>query len=176
MLYTDYGHHAPALAAVYQALRTAYPDKKIVAWFQPHQARRVLEGRDNFVAILRQFDEVKIHTLYTAQRKLSALLEEFPEYNADDVSNFTELGEKFAHAAGGIYTQDITATYNERASSADIWVILSAGDLDREVRKMYQKNKNLKRRKGLRFPTTTLTGHSVCLLFPKYLHCHPQLN
>jgi UDP-N-acetylmuramate-alanine ligase len=41
-IYSDYSHHAPAIAGNMEALKTQFPDKKICIIFQPHQAQRVL--------------------------------------------------------------------------------------------------------------------------------------
>jgi UDP-N-acetylmuramate-alanine ligase len=41
-LYSDYSHHAPAIAGNMEALKMQFPDKKICVIFQPHQAQRVL--------------------------------------------------------------------------------------------------------------------------------------
>lgn len=44
IVYTDYGHYPTSLDHVIKALRSRYPDQRIVSIFQPHQARRILEG------------------------------------------------------------------------------------------------------------------------------------
>lgn len=42
LLYSDYGHHAPALEGNVQALQKKFPDRPVCVVFQPHQAQRVL--------------------------------------------------------------------------------------------------------------------------------------
>ncbi|MEI7478027.1 MAG: cyanophycin synthetase [bacterium] len=78
LLYTDYGHHPTEINAVYQAMRAKYPHKRLIAIFQPHQARRVLEFWDDFTKTISQFDESLIYNIYAARENLLDLLETFP--------------------------------------------------------------------------------------------------
>ena len=76
-VYSDYSHHAPAIAGNMQALKTQFPDKKICAIFQPHQAQRVLVGRDDFISSLSEADSTLIYKLYTARENFTELQSSF---------------------------------------------------------------------------------------------------
>ncbi|CAG0897573.1 unnamed protein product, partial [Darwinula stevensoni] len=89
---TDYGHHPTEINAVYQAMRAKYPEKKLVAIFQPHQARRVLQFRKEFASTMQQFDEVTIYDIYAARENLEELLHSYPIPGADHgVDSIDEL-------------------------------------------------------------------------------------
>lgn len=77
LVYTDYAHMASSIDAIYQLMHTKYPDKKLVCIFQPHQAQRVLQDRDHFVQVLRQFDKTYIYDMYTARENLEELTQKF---------------------------------------------------------------------------------------------------
>jgi UDP-N-acetylmuramate--alanine ligase len=88
-VYSDYSHHAPAIAGNMQALKKQFPDEKICVIFQPHQAQRVLVGRDDFKASLQDADTTLIYKLYTAREDFTSLQQEFPRLQS--VQNFDEL-------------------------------------------------------------------------------------
>ena len=139
--YSDYAHHAPALEAVYAGMREKYPDHRIVAVFQPHQAKRVLQGRDDLAEVLKQFDEVHISTLYTARESLETLRGEFQEFDFEEIKNFTDLGTKFAEHCGGVYHTDVREIYalRENPTKNTVFVMMTAGDLDRQWRNYFKK-------------------------------------
>ena len=78
LLYSDYGHHPTEINTVYHAMKEKYPNKKLIAIFQPHQARRVLQFRHQFASTMQQFDEVIIYNIYAARENLDELLATFP--------------------------------------------------------------------------------------------------
>ena len=134
MLYTDYSHHAPALAANLAALREHFPDKKLLAIFQPHQARRVVNGWDTFADVLRNFDETIIYKLFTAREQLADF--DFETIVDRTPQSFDELGELFAEHCQGSYVTNfgaIQARLSELKSDT-VAIIFSAGDIDELVR------------------------------------------
>ena len=63
----DYAHHPTEINAVYSAVRELYPNKKIVAFFQPHLFSRTNDFMDDFAASLSQFDEIYLLDIYPAR-------------------------------------------------------------------------------------------------------------
>ena len=63
----DYAHHPEEINAVYQAVREMYPEKKILAIFQPHLFSRTKDFGDDFAKSLSQFDEVMLLDIYPAR-------------------------------------------------------------------------------------------------------------
>ncbi|MFT4670048.1 MAG: UDP-N-acetylmuramate--alanine ligase [Ulvibacter sp.] len=63
----DYAHHPTEINAVYQAVRELYPDKKVLALFQPHLFSRTKDFADDFAKSLSQFDELLLLDIYPAR-------------------------------------------------------------------------------------------------------------
>lgn len=63
----DYAHHPTEINAVHQAVRELYPDKKILAIFQPHLFSRTKDFADDFAKSLSQFDELLLMDIYPAR-------------------------------------------------------------------------------------------------------------
>lgn len=104
MIVSDYGHHPDSLRVVLQAFREHDPEKKIIAVFQPHQARRVLEFWNPFREILKQFDDVVMYSIYAARESLDELKSAFSQHDLQDVESFDQLGERFAEGVGEYIT------------------------------------------------------------------------
>lgn len=63
----DYAHHPQEINAVYQAIREMYPNKKVLAIFQPHLFSRTRDFGDDFAKSLSQFDEIILLEIYPAR-------------------------------------------------------------------------------------------------------------
>ena len=62
----DYGHHPRELEAVFAAARGGWPDKRLVAAFQPHRYSRTRDLFDDFVSVLSTCDAVVLTEVYAA--------------------------------------------------------------------------------------------------------------
>ncbi len=63
----DYAHHPEEINAVHQAVREMYPNKKVLAVFQPHLFSRTNDYIDDFAKSLSKFDEVLLLDIYPAR-------------------------------------------------------------------------------------------------------------
>ncbi|MDH7911555.1 UDP-N-acetylmuramate--L-alanine ligase [Winogradskyella sp. SYSU M77433] len=63
----DYAHHPEEINAVHQAVREMYPDKKVLAVFQPHLFSRTRDFVDGFAESLSKFDEIILLDIYPAR-------------------------------------------------------------------------------------------------------------
>lgn len=63
----DYAHHPTEINAVNQAVRELYPNKKILAIFQPHLFSRTQDFADDFATSLSRFDELLLLDIYPAR-------------------------------------------------------------------------------------------------------------
>lgn len=63
----DYAHHPTEIDAVHQAVRELYPNKKVLAVFQPHLFSRTRDFGDDFAKSLSKFDEVILMDIYPAR-------------------------------------------------------------------------------------------------------------
>ncbi len=65
----DYGHHPKELEATRLALKQKYPNKKIVCIFQPHTYSRTEALKNDFIAVLKQFDKRFILNTFSSARE-----------------------------------------------------------------------------------------------------------
>ena len=61
-----YGHHPKELAAVFDAARGGWPDKRLVVAFQPHRYTRTRDLFDEFAAVLSGVDALLLTEVYPA--------------------------------------------------------------------------------------------------------------
>jgi UDP-N-acetylmuramate--alanine ligase len=62
----DYGHHPTEIAATLDALRQAWPGRRLVLAFQPHRYTRTRDLLDDFANVLTGFDVLLITEVYAA--------------------------------------------------------------------------------------------------------------
>jgi len=65
-LVDDYGHHPRELAAVFEAARGGWPDRRLVVAFQPHRYTRTRDQFDDFAAVLSDVDALVLTEVYPA--------------------------------------------------------------------------------------------------------------
>jgi UDP-N-acetylmuramate--alanine ligase len=66
MLVDDYGHHPTELAATIAALRTGWPERRLVVAFQPHRYSRTRDLLDDFAGVLSDVDALLLTEVYSA--------------------------------------------------------------------------------------------------------------
>jgi UDP-N-acetylmuramate--alanine ligase len=64
MVFDDYGHHPTEMLATITALRAKYPDKELITVFWPHQYKRVMALKNEFIEVLSKSDEVILKPIY----------------------------------------------------------------------------------------------------------------
>ncbi len=62
----DYGHHPRELAATLEAVRGAYPERRLILAFQPHRYTRTRDLLDDFASVLSEADAVILTEVYAA--------------------------------------------------------------------------------------------------------------
>lgn len=62
----DYGHHPKELAAVFEAARGGWPERRLVVAFQPHRYSRTRDQFDDFAAVLSEVDALVLTEVYPA--------------------------------------------------------------------------------------------------------------
>jgi len=65
----DYAHHPTEVRATLAAARSAYPDRRVVAVFQPHLYSRTRDFMDEFAAALTDADAVVVTDIYPAREE-----------------------------------------------------------------------------------------------------------
>jgi UDP-N-acetylmuramate--alanine ligase len=62
----DYGHHPRELAAVFEAARGGWPERRLVVAFQPHRYSRTRDLFDDFAGVLSSVDTLVLTEVYPA--------------------------------------------------------------------------------------------------------------
>ncbi len=65
----DYAHHPSEIRATLDAARQKYPDKKVIAVFQPHTFTRVIALMDDFAKALNNADVVYLTDIFSSARE-----------------------------------------------------------------------------------------------------------
>jgi UDP-N-acetylmuramate--alanine ligase len=66
LLVDDYGHHPSELAAVFDAARGGWPERRLVVVFQPHRYTRTRDLLDDFARVLSTVDALVLTDVYPA--------------------------------------------------------------------------------------------------------------
>lgn len=69
VLIDDYAHHPTEITATIQSARQKYPDKEIVAVFQPHTFSRTAKFLDEFATALSKADTVYLCEIFASARE-----------------------------------------------------------------------------------------------------------
>lgn len=66
MLVDDYGHHPREIAATLEALRSGWPERRVVVAFQPHRYTRTRALFEDFAQVLSNVDVLLLTEVYAA--------------------------------------------------------------------------------------------------------------
>jgi len=119
----DYAHHPTELNALYNGVRTMYPNEEITLLFQPHLFTRTRDFADGFAQSLAQFDRVVLLDIYPAR--------ELP------IEGITSqwLLDKIDNPNKVLVTKDNIINYLQSHPSR-VLVLAGAGDIGVEVEKI----------------------------------------
>jgi UDP-N-acetylmuramate--alanine ligase len=126
----DYAHHPTEINAVHQAVRELYPQRRVLAIFQPHLFSRTKDFADDFAKSLAQFDEIIMMEIYPAR-----------ELPIEGISS-SWLLDKIDNPTKKLVTKELLIP-TIFASNADVVVTIGAGDIGEMVgaikNKLYEK-------------------------------------
>lgn len=66
LLLDDYGHHPTEVAATVAAVRSAWPERRLVMCYQPHRYTRTRDLYDDFAKVLSEVDTLLLLEVYSA--------------------------------------------------------------------------------------------------------------
>lgn len=120
IIYDDYAHHPTEIFSTLQAMKEAFPEKRLIALFQPHRYSRLQLLLAEFAASLSLADHLVITDVYSAGESET-------------------LGVSSVHLISAIQERGITCTYIERdrivphmrsiLQDRDLLVTMGAGDV-----------------------------------------------
>jgi UDP-N-acetylmuramate--alanine ligase len=127
MLVDDYAHHPTAIAATLEGAHRRYPDRRLVAVYQPHMYSRTKVFFEQFLEAFDAADLVIIADIFPARERDTGLI-----HSRDLVAGLAER-PRFAQGGAQVYHGgDINETAQMLASqlhSGDLTVIMGAGDI-----------------------------------------------
>jgi UDP-N-acetylmuramate--alanine ligase len=117
----DYAHHPTEIRATLQAARKGYPERRIVALFQPHLYSRTADFAAEFGEALSEADVPMVAPIYAAR--------ELPSGRLRDVSS-----RLISDSAAGVEFLDrsnseIVNELRRRLKPEDIFIAMGAGDV-----------------------------------------------
>ncbi|HIC31915.1 MAG TPA: UDP-N-acetylmuramate--L-alanine ligase, partial [Flavobacteriaceae bacterium] len=121
----DYAHHPEEINAVHQAVREMYPEKKVLAVFQPHLFSRTQDFATDFAKSLSQFDQIMLLDIYPAR-----------ELPIEGVTSSWLLGLIENESKELVIKVDLISKIKQ--SDADVILTIGAGDIGAEVSKIKQ--------------------------------------
>lgn len=126
VLIDDYAHHPAEISAVYQAVREMHPGKRVLVIFQPHLYSRTRDFAEGFAESLARFDEVLLMQIYAARE------EPLTGITSNWLLQLIENDHKAVLDKKDLF-QAVKNT------SADVVVLLGAGDIGDEVDDLVKK-------------------------------------
>ena len=122
LLVDDYGHHPREIAAVLQAIRDGWQQRRLVVVFQPHRYSRTRDLFQDFVHVLGGADALFILEVYAAG--------ESPITGADGVSLVAAIGQQGRVIPEFVpRPEQLAATLLPSLQDQDIVVLLGAGNV-----------------------------------------------
>ena len=118
----DYGHHPREIAATFEALRSAYPQRRLVVAFQPHRFTRTRDLFDDFCEVLSGADALLLTEVYAAGEARIA------QYDGRGLAR----GIRARGAVSPIFVKGVTelpAALPAVLQDGDLLLTLGAGDI-----------------------------------------------
>lgn len=120
---SDYAHHPTEIRAVRLALRGSEPGRRLIVVFQPHQAGRTRDFRDEFAGELAQFDAVIVPNIFSVRESAEGI----------ELETRALLDAIAAHGRTPVRAKgldDVFETVRRVARAGDLVVLMGAGDID----------------------------------------------
>lgn len=116
MVVDDYGHHPTEIKTTLLAVRESWPEKRIVAVFQPHRYTRTEALFDDFTRAFYNSDKLIVLPIYSAGEKSikgitsSALCKKIKERGHVDVSYISSLEDAVDYLIEELKEEDLLLT------------------------------------------------------------------
>ncbi|MEQ1568938.1 MAG: UDP-N-acetylmuramate--L-alanine ligase [Myxococcota bacterium] len=132
LLVDDYGHHPVEIEATLAAAESAFPERRIVAVFQPHRYTRLRDLWPEFCSAFNRASQVVVCPVYAAGE------DPIPGVDAERVgSDLRDRGHRGVHVAASL--DDAVAQLDALARPGDVVVSLGAGNVNQVVRDLNEK-------------------------------------
>src|SRR5699024_2545460 len=112
----DYAHHPAEISATIDAARQKYPDREIIAVFQPHTFTRTIALLSEFAESLDKADGVFLSDIFTSAREQEGEVK------------IEALFEKIENAKEIIAVEDVSPLLEHKG---DVVIFMGAGDIQK---------------------------------------------
>ena len=123
----DYAHHPTEIRATLDAASQGYPDRRIVAVFQPHLYSRTRDFLDDFARSFFNTDQLVLTDIYGSREE---------PIEGIDGRRLAERAEQFGHRAVHYVPDktDLPSRLHDLAAPGDVVLMMGAGDIWRYSR------------------------------------------
>ena len=125
----DYAHHPNEMKSTLKAISQKYPNKKVVAIFQPHTFSRTDEFKEDFVKVLNLADKAYVLDIHPAREQQ----EDYPNVTSDVIIDNLNNGEH-------INIDESDKLYNDKDA---VFVFMSPNDISTLENDLIEKLKYL---------------------------------
>ena len=133
LLIDDYAHHPCEIAAITDAVRSGWPERRIVAIFQPHRYSRTRDLFDDFCQALSELDVLILLDVYPAG--------ELPISSADSRALSRSIRSRGKLEPLFVEQRDELKTMLPNiVQDKDVLLILGAGDIGSLSKEIYEAN------------------------------------
>ena len=137
---SDYAHHPTEVKATIEGAKNFYPEKRIVAVFQPHQRNRTKKLFNDFIKSFDQADMVILSEIFDVVGR--------EEKKDSDVSSLDLVKEIKKHSKEKtvLFAKDLKKTKKiilENARKNDIILVMGAGDIYKIISKLKTQSSKL---------------------------------
>ncbi|MBU0509207.1 UDP-N-acetylmuramate--L-alanine ligase [bacterium] len=130
----DYAHHPTEVRSTLTTARRCWPEKRIVALFQPHLFTRTRDFAREFGIALSEADVILIADIYPARER------PIPGITAELIAKSIERGD--VHLVG---PQPSARKILEHTQPGDVLIVMGAGDITRTAQEIMTLNDASKR-------------------------------
>jgi UDP-N-acetylmuramate--alanine ligase len=128
LVVSDYAHHPTAVSVTLKAAKEFYPERRLVAVFQPHQHNRTRGLYQDFLKSFDSADEVILTEIYDVAGR-----EEKEDQNVSSANLAEDIEKRNEKFKGHIfYAKDLAETrklIDEKIKPGDVLLIMGAGDI-----------------------------------------------
>ncbi len=124
LIVDDYGHHPAEIEATLAAAEGGFPERRVIAVFQPHRYSRVQNLWDDFLTAFQRADKVLVCPVYSAG--------ETPIEGVDHRALAAGMRERGHRGAEAVENLDAATQWlGKEVREGDIVIALGAGDVSR---------------------------------------------
>jgi UDP-N-acetylmuramate--alanine ligase len=127
LLVDDYAHHPTAIAATLEAVRKRYPERRLVAVYQPHMYSRTKTFFEQFLHAFDEADKAILTDIFPAREQDTGLVHTRELVEA--MARRPHFSQGRAQVLYGGTLQETTNLLQRELRSGDIVVIMGAGDI-----------------------------------------------